>query len=95
MVSRGTKSCNQPEFLNFVTMVTIQIVLELFLVPRKTIVIDILVFGKLSRTIMIFMATTSYNQLDFFNLVTMATNKLVFDINKEVKNKNISFWKTI
>ena len=63
--------------------------------PRKTIVIDILFFGKLSRTIMIFMATTSYNQLDFFNLVTMATNKIVFDINKEVKNKNIIFWKTI
>ena len=26
VVSRGTKSCNQPEFLIFVTMVTIKIV---------------------------------------------------------------------
>ena len=41
------------------------------------------------------MAKKHYNKLDNFNLVTMATNKIVLDINKEVKNKNISFWKSI
>ena len=44
---------------------------------------------------MIFMATTSYNQLKFFNLVTMATHKIVsnlFDANKEGGNRNIGFW---
>ena len=63
--------------------------------PTKKIVIDISFFGKLSRTIKIFMATTSYNKLNFFNLVTMATQNIVlnlFDANKEGGNRNIVFW---
>ena len=34
-------------------------------------------FGELSRTTVVSMATKSYNQLKFLNLVTMATNKIV------------------
>ena len=63
--------------------------------PTTKIVTDILVFGKLFRTIMIFMATTSYNQLKLFNLVTMVTHKIVlnlFDANKESGKRNIGFW---
>ena len=41
------------------------------------------------------MATTSYNQLNFFNLVTMATMKIDFDASKEGSNKDIGLWKTI
>ena len=37
----------------------------------------ILVLEKLSRTNVVSMATQSYNQLEFRNLVTMATNEIV------------------
>ena len=41
------------------------------------------------------MAKKSYNQLKFMNLVTMATNKIVFYANKEGSTKDIGFWKII
>ena len=37
----------------------------------------ILVFGKLFGTTLVSMATKSYDQLKFLNLVTMATNTIV------------------
>ena len=34
VVSRGTKSCNQPEFLNFVTMATKKIVIDILVLEN-------------------------------------------------------------
>ena len=77
MVFMAIKSYNQLKFLSLVTMATNKIILKLFLMPTKNVVIEILVLGKLSRTIVVFMATKSYNQLKSLNLITMATNKIV------------------
>ena len=50
--------------------------MKLFLLLIKKVVIKIYVFGKVIRTTVVPMATKSYNQFKFLNLVTMATNKI-------------------
>ena len=55
----------------------------------------ILDFGKLFRTTVVSIEKISFNQLKFMNLVTTATNKIVFYANKEDSHKDIGFWKNI
>ena len=66
--------------LNLVTMATNKIVYELFLALIKEVVIKLKSSGKLFWTTVFFMATKSYSQLKFLNLVTMATNKIVSEL---------------
>ena len=61
----------------------------------KKVATKILFFGKLFWTTVVSMASKSYNQLKFLNLVTMATKqnciKIGFDANKEGSIKDIGF----
>ena len=93
VVFMATKSYNQLKLMNLVTMATIKFVERSFLKPIREVVTEILVFGKLYRTIWVSMAIKSYNQLKFLNLVTNKQNciKGVFDTYKEGGNRNISF----
>ena len=49
-----------------------------FFMLIKKVVMQILFFGKLFRTNVVSMAVKSHNQLQFLNLVTMATTKIVY-----------------
>ena len=62
----ATKSYNQLK-----NCITVDLMLTMMIETK------ILVLGKLSRTTVVSMATKSYDQLEFLNLVTMATNKIV------------------
>ena len=53
-------------------MATNKIVNKLPLILIKKVGIKILVLGKLFKTTVVSMTTTSYDQLKFLNLVTMA-----------------------
>ena len=57
------------------------------------------ILGKLSRTTVVSITIKSYNQLNFLNLVTMATATIRkeshFDANKEGSKESIGFGKII
>ena len=44
----------------------------------KKVLIILFVFGTLFRTNVVSMAIKTYNQLEFLNLVTMATTKILY-----------------
>ena len=64
------KSYNQLKLLDLVTMATTKMVYKLFFMLIKKVLIIILVFAKLFRTNVVFIAIKSYNQLKLLNLVT-------------------------
>ena len=52
-------------------------ILKLFFMLIMKVIKKVLPFVKLFGTIFVHMATESYNQFKFLNLVTMATTKIV------------------
>ena len=78
VVSITIKSYNQLNFFEFGNHGNSKhFILKLFLMLIMKVINKVLAFVKLFETTVVPMATISYNQFEFLNLVTMATTKIV------------------
>ena len=78
VVSTATKSYNQFKSSNLVTMATTKKCIKVVYYTNKDGGNNNRILGKLTGTTVVSITIKSYNQLEFLNLVTMATTNILY-----------------